>query len=202
MPVEPVPACLKPGTGIQCLETTLDSGSRAAMRPLPGMTVLFYELRRFRNTRETCPWSHSYSFGSRQRIEAYILSLSRDLDYQLVHPRPFEVGLARRAQFDIITTESFCARTRIQQDVENHDGGHDSVMPAKPAPACIKPGAGIQAGIDSLDARFLDTGFRRCDEPFFNKLLNPRCLDFHICWRASRQPSSPDPRLPLRNTSA
>jgi hypothetical protein len=31
-------------------------------------------------------------------------------------------------------------------------------MPAK---------AGIQYGVDSLDARFLDTGFRRCDEPFF-----------------------------------
>ena len=30
-------------TGIQCRETTLDSGSRAT-RPLPGMTVLFYEL--------------------------------------------------------------------------------------------------------------------------------------------------------------
>jgi hypothetical protein len=35
-------------------------------------------------------------------------------------------------------------------------------MPAK---------AGIQYGIDSLQARFLDPGFLRGDESFFNKLL-------------------------------
>jgi len=36
-------------------------------------------------------------------------------------------------------------------------------MPAK---------AGIQSGIDSLEAPFLDPGFRRGDEFIFNKLLN------------------------------
>ena len=38
MPAKPVPACRKPGAGIQCVEDTLDSGSQAALRPLPGMT--------------------------------------------------------------------------------------------------------------------------------------------------------------------
>jgi argininosuccinate lyase len=32
---------------------------------------------------------------------------------------------------------------------------------------------GIQEALDSFDVKFLDTGFRRCDEPFFNTLLTP-----------------------------
>ena len=38
LPAKPAPACIKPGAGIQCVEVTLDSGSQAALRPLPGMT--------------------------------------------------------------------------------------------------------------------------------------------------------------------
>ena len=38
-------------------------------------------------------------------------------------------------------------------------------MPAK---------AGIQCGVNSLEARHLDPGFRRGDESIINKLLGPR----------------------------
>jgi hypothetical protein len=43
---------------------------------------------------------------------------------------------------------------------------HNSVMPAK---------AGIQYGVNSLEACSLDPGFRRGDEPIFDKPLKARC---------------------------
>jgi DNA-binding FrmR family transcriptional regulator len=48
-------------------------------------------------------------------------------------------------------------------------------MPVEPAPACGKPGTGIQAtenALDSINAVILDTGLRRCDEALFNRLLD------------------------------
>lgn len=53
-------------------------------------------------------------------------------------------------------------RNGAYPSVENHCSGQDSVIPAK---------AGIQYGVDLLEARYLDPGFRRGDESIFNTLL-------------------------------
>ncbi len=57
-----------------------------------------------------------------------------------------------------------------QQFVEKRCGDHEFVMSAK---------AGIQQGIDLHETLFLDPGFLRGDESFFNKLLKPRARIMH-----------------------